>query len=66
MQTLTALRAQAKNNGIADMNPDDVNKEIGLARMKAAKSIGNYPHQDPSRDSEALCSLRRTYPFRRA
>lgn len=35
MQAFMALRAQAKNNGVADMNLDDINKEIGLARMKA-------------------------------
>ena len=35
MQAFTALRAQAKNNGVADMSLDDINKEIGLARMKA-------------------------------
>ena len=31
MQAFTALRAQAKNNGVADMSLDDINKEIGLA-----------------------------------
>ena len=35
MQTFMALRAQAKNNGVADMNLDDINKEIELARMEA-------------------------------
>ena len=35
MQAFTALRAQAKNNGVADMSLDDINKEIGLARMEA-------------------------------
>ena len=35
MQAFTALRAQAKNNGVADMTLDDINKEIGLARMEA-------------------------------
>lgn len=34
MQAFTALRAQAKNNGVADMTLDDINKEIGLARME--------------------------------
>ena len=37
MQAFTALRAQAKNNGVADMSLDDINKEIGLARMEAAE-----------------------------
>ena len=35
MQAFMALRAQAKNNGIADMSLDDINKEIGLARVDA-------------------------------
>lgn len=35
MRAFTALRAQAKNNGVADMDLDDINKEIGLARMEA-------------------------------
>lgn len=35
MQTFTALRAQAKKNGVADMSLDDINNEIGLARMEA-------------------------------
>lgn len=35
MQAFTALRAQAKNNGVADMDLDDINKEISLARMEA-------------------------------
>lgn len=35
MQAFTALRAQAKNNGATDMSLDDINKEIGLARMEA-------------------------------
>ena len=34
LQAFTALRAQAKNNGVADMDLDDINKEIGLARME--------------------------------
>lgn len=37
MQAFTALRAQAKNNSVADMSLDDINKEIGLARMEAAE-----------------------------
>ncbi len=32
MQAFTALRAQARNNGVADMSLDDINKEISLAR----------------------------------
>ena len=35
MQAFTALRAQAKNNGVSDMTLDDINKEIDLARMEA-------------------------------
>ena len=35
MQAFTALRAQAKNNGVADMSLDDINNEIGLARVEA-------------------------------
>lgn len=35
LQAFTALRAQAINNGVADMSLDDINKEIGLARMEA-------------------------------
>ena len=35
MQAFTNLRVQAQNNGIADMSLDDINKEIGLARMEA-------------------------------
>lgn len=35
MQAFTALRAQAQNNGVADMNLDDINKEISLARSEA-------------------------------
>ena len=34
MQAFLALREQAKNNGIADMSLDDINKEISLARME--------------------------------
>lgn len=37
LQAFTALRAQAKNNGVADMSLDDINKEIDLARMEAEK-----------------------------
>ena len=35
MQAFTALRAQAKNNDVADMNLDDINREIGFSRMDA-------------------------------
>jgi addiction module RelB/DinJ family antitoxin len=31
MQAFKALRAQAKDNGVADMSLDEINKEIGLA-----------------------------------
>lgn len=34
MQAFKALRAQAKDNGVADMSLDEINKEIGLARME--------------------------------
>ena len=34
MQAFTALRAQARNNGVADMTLDEINKEISLARME--------------------------------
>lgn len=33
MQAFNPLRSQAKNNGITDMSPDDINKEINLTRM---------------------------------
>ncbi len=32
MQAFNALRAQAKENGVADMSLDDINKEINLVR----------------------------------
>ena len=35
MQAFMALRAQAKENGIADMSLDDINKEIELARTES-------------------------------
>ena len=35
LQAFTALRAQAINNGVAAMSLDDINQEIGLARMEA-------------------------------
>lgn len=35
MQAFMALRAQARDNGVADMSLDDINKEIRLARMEA-------------------------------
>ena len=34
MQAFNALRAQAKENGVADMSLDDINKEIDLARAE--------------------------------
>lgn len=33
-QAFKTLRAQAKDNGIADMSLDEINKEIRLARME--------------------------------
>ena len=35
MQAFTALRAQAKANGISGMSPEDINKEIDLAQREA-------------------------------
>lgn len=35
IQAFTALRAQAKANGISGMSPEDINKEIDLARREA-------------------------------
>lgn len=35
MQAFTALRAQAKANGISGMSPEDINKEIDLTRREA-------------------------------
>jgi len=35
MQAFTALRAQAKANGVSDMSTDDINQEIDLARREA-------------------------------
>ena len=35
MQAFTALRAQAKANGISGMSPENINKEINLARREA-------------------------------
>ena len=35
MQAFTALRAQAKANGVSDMSTDDINKEIDLAQREA-------------------------------
>ena len=32
MQAFTALQAQAKNNGVADLSLDEINKEIALTR----------------------------------
>ena len=34
MQAFTALRAQAKANGVADMSLKDINEEISLARRE--------------------------------
>lgn len=34
MQAFMALRAQARDNGVADMSLDEINKEIDLARME--------------------------------
>lgn len=34
MQVFNALRAQAKENGVADMSLDDINKEINLVRSE--------------------------------
>ncbi len=34
MQAFKALRAQAKENGVADMSLDDINREIDLARSR--------------------------------
>jgi len=35
MQAFNALRAQAKENGVADMSLDDINKEIDCVRAEA-------------------------------
>ncbi len=37
MRAFMALWAQAEDNGVACMSLDDINKEINLARMEAAK-----------------------------
>lgn len=34
MQAFKTLRTQAKDNGVADMNLDEINKEIELARTE--------------------------------
>jgi hypothetical protein len=34
MQAFTALRVQAKANGVADMSLKDINEEISLARRE--------------------------------
>lgn len=34
MEAFNALRAQSKENGVADMSLDDINKEIDLARAE--------------------------------
>lgn len=35
MQAFMALRAQARDNGVADMGLEEINREIHLARMEA-------------------------------
>ena len=35
MRAFTALREQARDNGVADMSLEDINNEIGLARAEA-------------------------------
>lgn len=35
MQAFMTLRTQAKDNGVADMKLDDINREINLTRMEA-------------------------------
>ena len=35
MQAFMALRAQARDNGVADMELDEINEEIDLARSEA-------------------------------
>ena len=35
MQAFTALRTEAKANGVSDMSTDDINQEIDLARKEA-------------------------------
>lgn len=37
LQAFMALRAQAKDNGVSDMNLDDINKEIALTRKESDK-----------------------------
>lgn len=34
MRAFKTLRAQARDNGVADMSLDEINKEIGLARRE--------------------------------
>lgn len=34
MQAFLALRAQAKENGVSDLSPEEINEEINLARME--------------------------------
>ncbi len=34
MQAFMALRAEARENGVADMSLEDINREIDLARME--------------------------------
>ena len=35
IQAFSALRAQAKDNGVAGMSLDEINEEIALARMES-------------------------------
>lgn len=35
IQAFNALRAQAKDNGVAGMSLDEINKELSMARMEA-------------------------------
>jgi len=35
MQAFTALRTEAKANGVSDMSTDDINQEIDLAQREA-------------------------------
>lgn len=34
MQAFLALRAQAKENGVSDLSPEEIDEEINLARME--------------------------------
>lgn len=37
LQAFKALRAQARENGLSDLSPDDINQEINLARRESVK-----------------------------